>query len=130
MKIDELLALDVLEERYTDAREYKRHWDKEKRLWIYDHRAALGVDETEEKIVHHKNGNKHDNRKCNLELLTRAEHCKVDPNARKYYKCKEKDCDNDHYQHGYCLKHFMRRYRAGEFGAYDKTKNYSKKERK
>lgn len=133
MKLDELLNLnteDTLEERYTDAREYLRHWDKEKRLWVYGHREALGIDENEGKIVHHKNGDKHDNRKSNLQLVSRAEHCKIDPNARKYYKCKKKGCDGVHYQHGLCLKHFMQKYRKGEFGNYDKTKNYSKKTRK
>lgn len=78
-------------------------------------------------VVHHKDGDKHNNKKSNLQIVTRSEHCKIDPNARKCYKCKI--CGGEHYSHHLCKKHYMQKFRKGEFGNYDKSKNYSKEDR-
>ncbi len=113
----------------------ERHYSKKtgNRLygcWIYKHREAAGAKYGDGKVVHHKNHNKHDNSKSNLSKISRAEHCIVDPNAKKHEGCKIKGCKNPHYASGYCQAHYMRFvYRRGKKGNYDKSKNYSKDER-
>ena len=47
----------------------------------------MGLSPSDPRVVHHKNGNKHDNRKSNLQVVSRAEHCKIDPNALQYTDC-------------------------------------------
>ena len=95
--------------------------------WIYRHREAAGAKYGDGKVVHHKNHNKHDNSKRNLSKISREEHCKVDPNARKCFKCKV--CGGEHFARGYCQKCYMRRFRKGNFGDYKKSENYSKSDR-
>lgn len=122
--------------------DYKRHWvefpKNEKHyskktgnrlygIYIYDHREAAGAKYGDGKVVHHKDHNKHNNSKSNLEKVSQSDHCKIDPNARKCYKCKI--CGEPHYAKGYCKKHYMQKLRAGKFGNYDKEKNYAKDER-
>lgn len=133
---DELLD----EAKHTRADEYARYWhhftDEEKAeyakthnvpksgKWIYNHREAMGVtSDDKDVVVHHKNHDKHDYRKENLQVVSRAEHCRIDPNARKRWKCGIKGCGNEHYGRGYCLKHYMQMYRKHKFGNYNETKN-------
>lgn len=140
MTIEELLTEEAykkdetLEEaKHVNPNEYPRYWheytkeEKEKNpdlkghgKWIYKHREALGVDSDEEMVVHHINNDKNDFDPENLALVTRAEHCRIDPNARKHFGCKVEGCRNPHYEHGYCLKHFMQLYRKGKFGHHKK----------
>lgn len=116
--------------------EYKpneRHYSKNHNLlygeWRYRHREAAGAHYGDNKIIHHKNEDKNDNSKSNLQVTDRAGHCRIDPNARKFFKCSVPGCNEPHYSHHLCQKHFMQQYRKGKFGDYDKSKNYSKEER-
>lgn len=145
MTINEILSdLTYIDEaKHTRPDEYDRKWMEypkdEKHYypsgkrkygrWIYGHKEAMGVGEDKNKVVHHKNHNKHDNRPSNLQVCTRSEHCKIDPNARKFTDCKVPGCKNSHYSHHLCLKHYMQKYRKGKIGNYDKSKNYSKSSR-
>lgn len=134
------------EAKHTRSDEYPRYWhhftpeEKEQYVkeghkpksgcWIYKHREAMGLDyHDKDKIVHHRNRNKNDYDKKNLQVVSRSEHAIVDPNARKNFKCKMQGCGNEHYAHGLCRKHYMRLYRNNKFGNYDEAKNRSKKER-
>lgn len=104
--------------------DYKRHWHEfskdevhyskktGKRLygcWIYDHRAAAGASYGDGKIVHHKDHDKKNNSKSNLSKISQSEHCKIDPNSRKHFKCKV--CGKPHYAKGFCLNCYMKKYR-------------------
>lgn len=150
MNLDELLnkeeeSLD--EAVHIRADDYERRWvemSKEEAeaynkehgthihgYWEYPHRVAAGLKFGDNRISHHRNKDKHDNRKENVVALSRAEHCRVEPNALKHAgeKCKEKGCGNSYYARGYCFKHYIKHFRKGEFGNYDPSKNKSKKER-
>lgn len=145
MTLFEILnSSSVIEEaKHTNPNEYERVWvefpKNEKHYyqsgkrkygkWVYKHKEKMGVKETKNLVVHHKDNNKKNNSKSNLVVVTRAEHCRIDPNARKFTDCKVKGCKNKHYSHHLCLTHYMQRYRSGKIGNYDKSKNYSKKNR-
>lgn len=43
----------------------------------------LGRELTEDEVIHHKNGNKTDNRIENLEIMTLSEHSKLHYSSRK-----------------------------------------------
>ena len=133
------------EAKMVSPLDYKRHWEEwplsEKHYskktgnrlygrWVYDHRENAGAHYGDGKIVHHHNHNKHDNSKKNLSKISQSEHCKIDPNAKKYDGCKIPGCKKPHYSHGYCQAHYMKLfYRKGKGGNYDKSKNYSKDDR-
>ena len=140
MNLDEILEEeenDILSEwHHTRSDEYPRIWhhftpeEKEQYvkeghkpksgIWIYKHREAMGLDyHDKDVIVHHKNRDKNNYEKTNLQIVDRATHARIDPNAKKYSendKCKEKGCGNSVYSHYYCYKHYMKHYRKGEFG--------------
>ena len=140
MTLNELLSQEVKlpdelldEAKHVRPDDYNREWIKgengKKGHWQPKHREVMGLTPDDPRVVHHKNHDKHDNRKSNLEVVSRAEHCKIDPNALTYTDCKVPGCKNPHYSHHLCKKHYMRAFRKGKFGNYDKSKNYSKKER-
>jgi hypothetical protein len=134
MTIEQLLTEtfeQVIEEnkRGYPANDVERVWDKtlgpllpdsDKHVgrWRYIHRDKAGVSYNDGKIVHHKNRNHKDNSDDNLEVTTRSEHTKIDPVARKHEGCKSKKCDGKHFARGYCLKHYLRKYRRGDFNKY------------
>ena len=153
MNLGELLDKkeeEILNEaKHTRSDEYTRYWhhftpeEKEQYvkeghkpksgIWVYRHREAMGLDyHNKDVIVHHKDHDKHNFKKSNLEILSRAEHVREDPNALKHKDeiCKEKGCGNSYYARGYCYKHYISHFRKGEFGNYNPSKNRSKKERK
>ena len=153
MNLDEILdefENNILDEaKKVRADSYPRYWHhftQEEReqyvkeghkpksgIYIYKHREALGLDYHDKRIVHHKDKNKERFDKDNLVALTRAEHCQIEPNRKIYddnEKCKIKGCGNSIYSHYLCFKHYMQKYRKGEFGNYDPKKNLSKKDRK
>lgn len=151
MNLDELLDKqeeEILDEaKHTRSDEYDRYWHKftpeEKEqyikeghkpksgIWIYRHREAMGLDyHNKDVIVHHKDHDKHNYKKSNLKILSRADHVREDPNARKHWKCSVPGCGNEHYARGYCLKHYIAHFRKGDFGNYNPKKNRSKKDRK
>ncbi len=55
---------------FKHGENYRRTWVNGKREYV--HRLIAGAEAGQ--VVHHKNGNKHDNRLENLEVMTRAEH--------------------------------------------------------
>lgn len=135
---------EIEEAKKVTGLDYDRHWvewpKSEKHYskktgrrlygyWQYSHREAAGLHYGDPAIVHHRNKNKHDNSKNNLEVCSRADHCRIEPNNLKHEGCCIKGCKNPHFSHGYCQKHFMQRYRKGKFGSYDESKNRSKDER-
>ena len=111
MTLEELLE-NIDDETLLEkaANLYPRKWDKEKKLWVYDHREALGLtDKDVDLIVHHKNGDEKDFSKGNLVAITRAEHARLEKPALKYEKCKL--CGEKHFAKGYCQKHYKRIWR-------------------
>lgn len=146
MNLNELLDKneeDILDEaKHVRADDYPRYWhhftpeEKEQYVkeghvpkcgvWVYKHREAMGLDyHNKDKIVHHRNGDKSDFSKSNLMILSRAEHCREEPNRKIYTdedKCRIKGCGNLCYAHHLCYKHYMKFYREGKFGNFKKEK--------
>lgn len=110
----------------------EKHYSKKtgRRLygrWVYKHREVAGAEYGDNTVVHHRNAHKDCNKKSNLEKMSRAEHCRVEPNALKHTKCRI--CGAPHFSHGLCQKHYMQQFRKGKYGNYDPSKNRSKDER-
>lgn len=117
--IDEAKEVTPLyyERRWYEFPKNEKHYSKKthNRLygcWIYSHREAAGAKYGDGTVVHHKDHDKHNNSKSNLEKISQSEHCKIDPNARKTYKCKI--CGKPHYAKGLCKAHYMQALRSGK----------------
>lgn len=138
--------LQIDEAKKVKPTDYDRHWVEftpEERdsyeeehgkkvygYWSYKHREEAGAKFNDGFVVHHKDNDKHDNKKKNLQKVTRAEHCQIDPNAAKPHKGEVcKDCGGKYYGRGYCYKCYMKHFRNGDFGNYDPDKNLSIKDR-
>lgn len=109
MKIKNILE-DILSENHK-ASDYKRWWNKETGLWEYEHRNKLGLTSADtEKVVHHKDGNIHNNKKSNLQILDRGSHAAIGKPALKWDHCKIKNCKEKHFSKGYCRKHYWEKF--------------------
>lgn len=130
--------------KHPSALDYDRYWEEwpldEKHYskktgnrlygrWVYRHREVAGAKYGDGKIIHHRNNDKHDNSKSNLQVTDRSGHCKIDPNSRTYFDCSVPGCKGKHFARHLCLRHYMQKFRKHKFGNYDKDKNYSKDER-
>lgn len=104
MKIKELL----IKENWT-ANQYNRSWNTETNLWQYEHRAKLGLGPNDrDKVVHHKDGNIHNNRKSNLEILDRGSHARTGRPALKHEKCTK--CGKKHFAKGFCRQCYYKKF--------------------
>ncbi len=70
---------------------------KQKRLHRYIMECYLGRELTSDQLVHHINGDRHDNRLANLQLVTRGQHKKLHPEVGKQTRFKNKyNLDRDY----------------------------------
>jgi len=68
-----VLAMGKSKHEYITG--YKQRCYKQPRIRL--HRFILGLAKEDERVVHHINGDTLDNRKVNLQIMTRSEHSKL-----------------------------------------------------
>lgn len=135
MTLNEILSNEtetIDEAIHTLPSDYERYWHhftpEEKEaytkeghvpksgLWIYKHREAMGLDYHDKRVVHHKDHDKHNNSKNNLQIVSRKEHAIIDPNALKHKgelckECKKRPFYANHLCYKCYMKHYMRKWK-------------------
>ena len=88
--------------------DYKLGYNKKTKKTDREHRLIAGTRPNDGKDVHHKNGNKDDNRKSNLEPMDHAKHTAITNTEThtKNIKCGKKGCGRKHYAKGLCKVHY------------------------
>lgn len=113
MKINEILLIIQENADHPDwhtADQYVRKWDSKKNRWVYKHREKLGVSNNPNLVVHHKDGNIHNNAAANLEAVTRAQHAAIGKPALKWEHCTVKNCKEKNFSKGFCRKHYWEKF--------------------
>lgn len=96
---------------------YKRAFNKLKKKYEYLHRAKTGADGYNT-VVHHKDGDKHNNNKNNLKIMSRSEHTGIENTKLKtqYTTCTIKGCKRPHHAKGLCKSHYLTKLIYSKYG--------------
>ena len=88
--------------------EYKLGYNKKTKKTEREHRLIAGTKPNDGKDVHHKNGNKNDNRKSNLKPMDHGKHTAITNTEThtKNIKCSINGCGRKHYALGKCKMHY------------------------
>ncbi len=99
--------------------EYVRVWNNVTKARLYYHRVKmekkLGRKLRRSEVVHHKNGDRRDNRIRNLEVMSLANHSRI--HARGRTMCNVDGCGQIAHGRELCNKHYARllKFRGGNF---------------
>lgn len=87
----------------------RRKTSKNNKSRIFEHRLVMEKHLrrylSEDELVHHRNGDKKDNRIENLVVVTKAEHNEIHLNS-KQKTCGIPICNKPFVARGYCMKHY------------------------
>ncbi|MBK9976223.1 MAG: HNH endonuclease [Planctomycetes bacterium] len=87
---------------------YLKHFGRHEHRVVMEQHIGRPLGSLE--IVHHIDGNKHNNAIENLVITTQAEHARE--HSTKNRKCSLPGCDRKHVAHGLCGHHYDKKRRA------------------